>query len=226
MEAEIKFEPEGRNGVVATGTYLYDAAKRLGVEIPVCERRGESDLCAVKIESGKNLLSEPTKTELETLGSDRFIQGERLACQAKIERAGEIVVMAKKKKEETAATAEEEAKSSERKKVEDFRKEFDEMPLEKKIAALLELEAVAIGETFSFVMNSPFMIFGKVMDVLAEFGFKMEKDEKEAKRPAEHKNGKADSADTEEETATDEEESIVEAVEPTTPENQDNEEKK
>jgi ferredoxin len=183
MEAEIKFEPEGRSGVVATGSYLYDAAKRLGVEIGECERRGETDLCAVKVLSGKNLLSEPTKTELETLGSDRFIQGYRLACQAKVIDAGEIVIMAEKKK----PTTEEEEKEKERKKVDDFRKEFDEMPLEKKIATLLELETVALGETFSFVVNSPWKVFDKIFDVLAEFGLKMEKGDKEAKTPAEHK---------------------------------------
>jgi ferredoxin len=185
MEAEIKFEPEGRTGVVATGSYIFDAAKRLGAAIPDCERRGETDLCAVEIVSGKNLLSEPTRAELETLGSDRFIKGERLACQAKIEGAGEIVIMAKKKKEASA----EEKEVKERKKVEEFRKEFDQMPLEKKIAALLELEVVTIGETLSFVMNSPFKIIDKVMDVMAEFGLKMEKEEKDAKRPAEHRNG-------------------------------------
>ncbi|MDQ3798984.1 MAG: (2Fe-2S)-binding protein [Acidobacteriota bacterium] len=183
MEAEIKFEPDGRSGVVATGSYIYDAAKRMGVEIDECERRGESDLCAVEIVSGKNLLSEPTKAELETLGSDRFIKGERLACQTKIEAAGEIVIMAKKKKKSN----EEKEKEKERKKVEEFRKEFEEMPLEKKIAALLELEAVALGETFSFVLNSPYKIIGKVMDVMAEFGLKMDKEEKDAKTPEEHK---------------------------------------
>jgi ferredoxin len=187
MEAEIKFEPEGRSGVVAAGTYLFDAAKRLGIDIETCERRGESDLCAVQIVSGKNLLSEPTKAELETLGADRFIKGERLACQAKIEGAGEIVVMAEKKKPST----EEAEKEKEKKKVEEFRKEFDELPLEKKIAALLELEAVALGETFSFVLNSPFKIFDKLMDVMAEFGLKMEKEDKNAKRPAEHKTEEA-----------------------------------
>jgi ferredoxin len=188
MEAEIKFEPEGRSGVVATGSYIFDAAKRMGVDIDECERRGESDLCAVEIVSGKNLLSEPTKAELETLGADRFIKGERLACQAKIEAAGEIVIMAKKKKKSN----EEEEKEKERKRVEEFRKDFEEMPLEKKIAALLELEAVALGETVSFVLNSPYKIIGKVMDVMAEFGLKMDKEEKDAKTPEEHKKEKAE----------------------------------
>lgn len=212
MEAEIKFEPDGRTGVVATGSYIFDAAKRLGVEIPDCERRGDSDLCAVEILSGRNFLSEPTKAELDTLGSDRFIKGERLACQAKIEGAGEIIIMAKKKK----GTPEEEKAAKESKKVEEFRKEFDEMPLEKKIAALLELEVVTIGETLSFVMNSPFKIFEKVMDVMAEFGLKMEKDEKDAKRPAEHRsNGdKSESGQNEDAKSaeTAEEESVVESI--------------
>ncbi|HLM01780.1 MAG TPA: 2Fe-2S iron-sulfur cluster-binding protein [Pyrinomonadaceae bacterium] len=199
MEAEIKFEPEGRTGVIATGSYLYDAAKRLGVYIEECERRGETDLCAVEIVSGKNLLSEPTKAELETLGSDRFIKGERLACQAKVVAAGEIVVMAKEKKQKD----EEDEKAKERKKVEEFRKEFEEMPLEKKIAALLELEAVALSETVSFVLNSPYHIVGKIMDVMAEFGLKIDREEKDAKTPDEHKtaeeaaagkNGKASAA--------------------------------
>lgn len=188
MEVEIKFEPEGRSGVVAAGSYIFDAAKRLGVEIEECERRGESDACAVEIVSGKNLLTEPTKAELETLGSDRFIKGERLACQAKIVGAGEIVIMTKKKKQ----TPEEEKETKERQRVEEFRKEFDEMPLEKKIAALVELEVVTFGETISFVMNSPFKIFDKIVDVLAEFGLKMETEEKKSKRPAEHSDNGSD----------------------------------
>ena len=61
------------------------------------------------------------------------------------------------------------------------------MPLEKKIANLVQLETIALGETVSFIINSPFKIADKVMDVMAEFGFKKEEREKEAARPAEHK---------------------------------------
>jgi hypothetical protein len=60
------------------------------------------------------------------------------------------------------------------------------MPLEKKIANLVQLETIALGETVSFIINSPFKIADKVMDVMAEFGFKKEEQQKEAARPAEH----------------------------------------
>ncbi len=105
--------------------------------------------------------------------------GERLSCQAKIEAAGEIVIMTHKKKEEEKPEFEATH--------EEYRKQFDELPLEKKISSLLELEAVALSETLSFVVNSPSHIAGKIMDVMAHFGFKIEEKEKDARRPKEHK---------------------------------------
>jgi ferredoxin, 2Fe-2S len=187
MDVEIKFEPDGRSGVVATGTYLFDAARRLGVGIEAeCERQGACDSCKVTILSGKNLLSEPTKAELERLDAEQIIKGERLSCQTKIISAGEITVMAEKKKE-PEKSEEEKAKEAEAKRVEDFRKEFREMPLEKKIATLVDLEAAALSETVSYVVNSPYKIVDKIFDVLAEFGLKMDRADKERQRPAEHK---------------------------------------
>lgn len=184
MDVEIKFEPDGRSGIIATGTYLFDAAKRLGIDIEAeCGRQGECDTCKVTVKSGKNLLSEPTKAELDQLDAEQIIKGERLSCQAKIIAAGEIIVMVEKKKQ----TEEEKTKEEEKKKVDEFRKEFDELPLEKKVAALLELEAVTLSETLSFVVNSPYKIFDKLMDVLAEFGLKMDREDQSKKRPAEHK---------------------------------------
>ena len=54
----------------------------------------------------------------------------------------------------------------------------------------MELEAVALSETLSFVMNSPYAIGAKVVDFLSDFGFKFEKEAKEAKKPEEHKEEK------------------------------------
>jgi len=176
-EVEIKFERENLTGVIPVGTYLFDAARRMGVEVE-CERLGESDLCAVRVTGGGKLLSKITKAETEKLTDERRKQGERLACQAKIERAGEITIMTTKK--------EEPEKPDYEVKKETYRKDFEELPLEKKIAALVELEAIALGETFSFIINSPSMIFGKVMDILAEFGLKLEDDAKKQTRPTEH----------------------------------------
>lgn len=177
-EVEVKFEREDRSGIVAIGTYLLDAAKRLGIELE-SEEFGETDFFVVKVTSGSDLLSAPTKTELELLSAERRGQGERFAHHAKIERLGEISVMTAEKKQEEKSTEEE--------KKEEYRKGFEELPLEKKIASLLELEAIALSETFSFVINSPYKIIDMAMGVLAEFGLKMEDEAKNETRPEEHK---------------------------------------
>ena len=182
-EVELKFENEKRSGIVAVGSYLIDAANRLGVDIE-CERQGVTDLCAMKITSGRDLLSAPTLAEIEQLSEQRRKDGERLACQAKLEKTGEVVVMTNKKPEEV---------KPEEDKTEEFKKEFAELPLEKKIANLLELEFMTLSDTFNFVLNSPYAIIGKAMDVMAEFGLKLEEKDKEAKRPKDHQaeaNGK------------------------------------
>jgi ferredoxin len=179
-EAEIKFERENRDGVVAVGTYLYEAARRLGVEVDaVCGRIGECDSCEMRITHGIEFLSEPTAAEIKQLSAARRKNRERLSCQAKFEKPGEVVAMTNKKKKEDLPKDEE--------KTEEYRKQFEEMPLEKKIASLVQLEAIALGETFSFVINSPSAILGKMMDVLAQFGLKMDADAKKATRPEEHK---------------------------------------
>ena len=190
-QVELKFEgEENRSGLVAVGSYLFDAARRLGVEVPAeCERRGECDSCALKITSGSEFLSIPTSAEETQLGKQRLKDGERLSCQTKLDKAGEVVIMITQKNEENKPETEEE-------KINEFRKEFEELPLEKKIASLVELEVIALSDTFSFVLNSPYKIFGKIMDVMAEFGMKLENEDKEAKRPKEHKgNGNGASAD-------------------------------
>jgi len=185
MEVQIKFEPSGQTGVVAVDTYLFDAAQRMGIQLEAeCGRAGQCDSCAVRIKEGRELLSEITKAEIEHLSDAQRNRGKRLACQTKIEKQGELVVMVAEKKQEE--------KAPEEKKVEEFRKEFAELPLEKKIANLLELEAVTLGETVSFVINSPFKIFGKMMDVMAEFGLKLEDDAKKSKRPSEHETENAE----------------------------------
>ena len=178
-EVELKFEREDRSGLIAAGTYLFDAARRFGIEVEAdCGRTGACDSCAMRIVGGEEFLTEPTLAELTELNGERRENGERLSCQTKIEKAGEVVVMTNEK-----------AKTEEKKveeKTEEYRKQFEELPLEKKVASLLELEAIALGETVSFVLNSPYQIFGKIMDVMAEFGLKMETDAKKAKRPGEH----------------------------------------
>lgn len=193
-QVEIIVEGEvNRSGLVAVGSYLFDAARRLGVEVPAeCGRRGECDSCVLTITKGREFFSEPTAAEIKQLGVQRLEAGERLSCQTKIERAGEVVIMITQKNEENKPETEEE-------KINEFRREFEDLPLEKKIASLVELEAIALSDTFRFVLNSPYNIVGKIMDVMAEFGMKQEEEDIKAKRPKDHQkeeNGASDRTPT------------------------------
>lgn len=178
MSVEIKFEPEGRAGLVAEGTYLWDAAKRLGVQLPAeCRGRGECDTCAVSVERGMELLSALTEAERERLSPERLAAGERLACQTKVERGGELVLRIVPATER-AVTAEE--------KVKELRKGFNDLPLGRKITTLVEFEAATMFQTLSTVLDIPFMLGGKVMDLMAWRGRALNERERAARRPVEH----------------------------------------
>ncbi|HYJ92917.1 MAG TPA: hypothetical protein VEV84_16525 [Pyrinomonadaceae bacterium] len=177
-DVEIRFEREDLEGIVAVGTYLVEAMRRLGIrDVEPCDLPTNTHDCAVQVTKGEDLLSPLTSIENEYFKTEGLKDGERLACQARIERAGEIVVMTKETKTEEPTT---EPDSDE------YRKQFTELPLEKKIADLVRLEAITLGETFSFILNSPFKVFEKVGDVMAEFGMKLETQAKKAQRPPEH----------------------------------------
>ena len=193
-DVEIRLEREDLEGVVAVGTYLGDAIKRLGGSLDDVCVAGQPHCCAVRILEGAEYLSTPTKNEREYLEGADASSDERLACHVKIERPGRVVIMTKEKKG---------SEKPEEDQAEKYRKEFAEMPLEKKIANLVQLEAMTIGETISFVINSPFKIADKVMDVMAEFGLKLDKNSKDANRPAEHKNGTNGSAEKKSTDASD-----------------------
>jgi ferredoxin len=179
MSIDIKFEPEGRNGLIAEGTYLWDAAKRLGVRLPAeCEGRGECDTCAVIVEQGATLLSSLTEAERVRLSPERLAAGERLACQSKVERGGEVVLRPVPVTER-AETSDETAK--------DLRKEFRDLPFQRKLSTLVELEAVTVYQALSAIVDIPFMIGGKVMDLMAGRGRSLNEGDRAAHRPEEHR---------------------------------------
>jgi ferredoxin len=178
MSVEIKFEPDGLSGLVAEGTYLWDAAKRLGVRLPAeCQGRGECDTCAVGVERGMELLSSLTDAERERLSAERLAAGERLACQTKVERGGELVLR-------IVPATEREVTSDE--KVKDLRKEFRELPLGRKLATLAEFEAATMFQTLNAIIEVPFMLGGKVMDLMAWRGRALNERDRAARRPVEH----------------------------------------
>ncbi|HEY0405588.1 MAG TPA: 2Fe-2S iron-sulfur cluster-binding protein [Pyrinomonadaceae bacterium] len=179
MSVDIRFEPEGRHGVIAEGTYLWDAAKRLGMRLPAeCEGRGECDTCAVIIVEGATLLSSLTEAERVRLSPERLAAGERLACQSKVERGGELVLRPVPVTERAETTQE---------TVRELRKEFKELPLEKKLATLVELEAVTMFQTLSALADAPYKIAGKVLDLMAGRGRALSQRDREARRPTEHR---------------------------------------
>lgn len=176
VNVEWKIDGEGRGGIVAEGTYLWDAAKRLGVRLPAeCEGRGECDTCAVVVEQGATLLSGLTEAERKRLSPERLAAGERLACQTKVEHGGDLVLRPVPQTER-AETTEEAAK--------DFREEFRKMPLRKKFTTLAGIEADMAYETLVRVIDLPYALFGKGLDILAVRGRKLSQREREARRPA------------------------------------------
>ena len=166
-------------GLVAEGTYLWDAAKRLGVRLPAeCGGRGECDTCAVVVEEGATLLSGLTSAERERLSPERLLAGERLACQARAERGGGLVLRPVPAVERTETTEE---------TVNDFRKEFKQLPLRKKLSTLAELEAATAIQAVVAAAELPFTAFEKGLDFLARFGRDLSRRERETRRPAEHR---------------------------------------
>lgn len=197
-EAVLEFKREGREGIIPVGTYLLDAAKRFGVLFEEkCSPAENQHFCKVAVLEGENALTPPTSLESEFFAVNPGDASERLACQTRISKPEDIVIMTEKKKDESA---EETSKVS----AEEYAKEFKELPLEKKIAELVQLEAITLSDTFTFIFNSPYLIFGKVMDIMAEFGMKKEEAGKKATRPPEHSEEAAESVkDTHEPVSSD-----------------------
>lgn len=178
MSVNVEFVPDGRHGVVAEGTYLWDAAKRLGLRLPAeCEGRGECDTCAVIVREGATLLSGLTNAERVRLSPERLATGERLACQAKVERTGDLVL-------EPVPVTERQETTQEVKQ--DLRAEFRELPLTQKLSTLVELEAIAATQTFKAIADVPLSYFEKGMNYVANFGRTRAQRERQARRPAEH----------------------------------------
>jgi ferredoxin len=178
MSVNVEFAPDGQHGVVAEGTYLWDAAKRLGVRLPAeCEGRGECDTCAVVVKEGATLLSSLTNAERVRLSPERLAAGQRLACQAKVERAG-AVVLQPVAQPEREPTTEETAK--------DIRTDFRDMTLQQKFATLAELEIIAAAQTFRAIADLSLVALGKGLDAVVGAGRERARRQRAAHRPPEH----------------------------------------
>jgi uncharacterized 2Fe-2S/4Fe-4S cluster protein (DUF4445 family) len=178
MSVSITFEPAGVTGLVAEGTYLIDAARRMGVAVGAgCSGGAECPGCQVTIKIGSTLLSVPTDAEKDALGTELLAQAHRLACQVRIERRGELVVNVSSSKE--GATVENSEQS-------DLRKKFSELSLAKKIALLAQLETLTMSEAFDAALEKPLAFGAKVLDTIAERAKSARAQERDKNRPPEH----------------------------------------
>jgi len=158
MSVSVTFEPSGINGLVAQGTYLIDAAKRMGAPLGLGCLSGKSGCpaCVVSVKSGVELLSAPTAIEEKLLGLSEPGNTLRMLCQTKIEGHGEIVVMVSSYRPKESQTNSELAA--------DIEKKFAELGLKEKIAALLKFEAITMNEALDAALQKPLAAGTKVFD--------------------------------------------------------------
>jgi ferredoxin len=157
MSVSITFEPSGISGVVAQGTYLVDAARRMGAPLGTgCTGgRGECPACLVSVKSGAEVLSPPSLAEETQLGNEQLDQSLRLACQVKLENHGDVVVMVATRPESRPTASESAA---------DLQKKFGALPLRQKLATLVQLEAITASETFDAAIEKPLALGSKAFD--------------------------------------------------------------
>jgi ferredoxin len=159
MSVSITFEPSGISGIVAQGTYLIDAARRMGAPLGAgcTSGKGECPACVVSVKAGADLLSPPSLAEENQLGSEHLHQSLRLACQVKIENHGDVVVMTAARPENRPTNEETEA---------ELRKRFGALPLTKKLATLVQLEAITMSEAFDSAIEKPLAFGSKTFDAI------------------------------------------------------------
>jgi ferredoxin len=157
MSVSITFEPSGISGVVAQGTYLIDAARRMGAPLGTgCTAgKGECPACLISVKTGAEVLSPPSMAEENQLGDEQLQQSLRLACQVKLENQGDVVVMVATRPQ---------TRPSEADSVAELQKKFGALPLRKKLATLMQFEAITASETFDAAIEKPLAFGSKAFD--------------------------------------------------------------
>ena len=159
MSVSITFEPSGISGLVAQGTYLIDAARRIGAPLGdgCTAGKGECPACAISIKSGAELVSPPSAAEEKQLGAEQLDQSMRLACQVKLENQGDVVVMVVARPQTRPSEFDTEA---------ELRKKFGTLSLGKKIATLVAFEAITASEAFDSAIEKPLAFGSKTFDAI------------------------------------------------------------
>ena len=155
MSVYITFEPAGLSGVVPEGIYLIDAARRMGVSPPTdCQGGGECTGCQVAIALGQSLLSAPTEAEKRMLPDDGLARNQRLACQAMIKNAGELLVRVMPAKESGKTEA-----------AKDLKQTSGELSLER-LSTVVQAEALNFLAAYDSVVAKSVSFAEEMMDRL------------------------------------------------------------
>jgi ferredoxin len=159
MSVSITFEPSGISGMVADGTYLIDAARRMGASLGegCTAGKGECPSCVVSVKTGAELLSSPSAAEERQLGVEHLDQSYRLACQTKLANHGDVVVMVSTVTPRKPADVDTET---------ELRKKFGALPLTKKLATLMQLEVITMSEAFDSAIEKPLAFGSKTFDAI------------------------------------------------------------
>ena len=179
MSVYITFEPAGLSGVVPEGIYLNDAARRMGVSLSTdCHGGDECTGCLVSIALGQSLLSAPTEAERRMLAYEGLAREHRLACQAMIENAGELLVrvIPATESDKTAAAN-------------DLKQPSGELPLEK-LATVVQAQALNFLAAYNSVVDRSVSAAEGMIDRLERKGRLKRKQKLEMRRPPEHRQAK------------------------------------
>ena len=189
MTSQIRFDPPGVTGLVASGTSLAAAAERLGVALTLeCGGKGECTSCAVLMKENPFALDEVTEAERRMLGEERLFAGTRLACQAHV-RAGDCVVeplelrAAPEPSDEGGEPSDAHARVIEA---------FEQLPTAEQLSTALELQLKVAGDLLGTLIETPLKVGEQVLSSI--FGPPPAADEPEQKKE-EAPPGKANGAD-------------------------------
>ncbi len=173
MSVEVSFQPAGLSGLIAEGTYLIDAARRMGLRLPVdCRERGECTSCVVTIIAGQTLLSQPTSAEIKMLAEERLAKDHRLACQTRIENAGELLVRLMPVAEDTGPNKNHRPDST------------------KEVRAQMEQDVIKVIKGFDAMLDRSLAVGEKMLDRFSNRIRSARERELDNKRPPEHRQGR------------------------------------
>jgi 2Fe-2S ferredoxin len=85
VDVRVRFQPSGRCVVVAAGSTLLAAARRVGLPLAAaCRGDALCGGCSVTLLSGEGAVSPEDAAEAKAKARNRVAAGQRLACRARL----------------------------------------------------------------------------------------------------------------------------------------------